>query len=106
MKFKYNVNETVQYVNIADWCIESVVVHAQRMFSVSPAYYVERQNGAYVLIPEHCLFSNRRDAVAEMIRRLKEVVAKYRDLANHFQGKLDDFQSANFQMRYMGEVIE
>ena len=105
-KFKYDVNETVLYVNTVDFFIESVIVRAQRMFSFSPAYYVERENGEYTLIPESKLFSSKRDAAAAMIRFLKETVTKYRDLANHFQNKLDYFQSANFQMRYMGEVIE
>ena len=105
-KHKFNENDYAYFVNRDLWFVDCVLICQKLMSSREPAYAVKLGNGTLTELSEKWLFSSKRDAVGEIIRLLKGRIGEHRQAANHLQGILDNFQSANFQMRYMGEVIE
>lgn len=105
-KHKFNENDYAYFVNRDLWFVDCVLICQKLMSSREPAYAVKLGNGTLTELSEKWLFSSKRDAVGEIIRLLKGRIGEHRKAANHLQGILDNFQSANFQMRYMGEVIE
>ena len=106
MKFKYDKNDKVLFVNRDHWIIDCVTVVERAETQMFPAYYVRLESGHITMLPEEWLFADKKDAVATIIRCLKERKEMYQEVVNNLQGKIDDFQSANFQMRYMGETLK
>lgn len=105
-KFKYNKGENLFFANRDFWVIEPVNVFDKLVYQDRTEYFVAREDNSLIKVQEEWLFSSKRDAVAAIIKHLKYRIGEHRECINYLQGKLDDFQSANFQMRYMGEVIE
>ena len=113
LKYKFNENDNAYFVSRDTWTIISATItERKKLFDLHnprhyvPGYRIRLLNGSTTEVFEEWLFSSKRDAVGEIIRLLKGRIGEHRKAANHLQGILDNFQSANFQMRYMGEVIE
>lgn len=105
-KKEYNKGDNLFFADRDFWVIDSVNVFDKLKFENRTEYFVTREDGSIIKVQEEWLFSSKRDAVAAIIQYLKHRIGEERKRINYLQGKLDDFQSANFQMRYMGEVIE
>ena len=106
MTFKYNKGDNLLFVNRDLWAIDSVTVFERAETKMFPAYYVKLESGHITELPEKWLFASKKEAVEKIIECLKHRIEEERNVIHYFQGKLNDFQSWNFQMRYMGEVIE
>ena len=104
--FKYNKGDSLLFVNRDLWAIDSVTVFERAETKMFPAYYVKLESGHITELPEKWLFASKKEAVEKIIECLKHRIEEERNVIHYFQGKLNDFQSWNFQMRYMGEVIE
>ncbi|MDD6338363.1 MAG: hypothetical protein PUC15_08295 [Lentisphaeria bacterium] len=105
-KSKYNKGDNLFFANRDFWVIEPVNVFDKLVYQDRTEYFVAREDNSLIKVQEEWLFSSKRDAVAAIIKYLKYRIGEHRKCINYLQGKLDDFQSWNFQMRYMGEVIE
>jgi len=105
LKFKYDKGDKVLFVNRDHWNIDSVTVFERAETKMFPAYYVKLESGHITELPEEWLFADKKEAVKKIIECLKKRLTDEREYCAFFQGKLDYFQSANFQVRYMGEVI-
>lgn len=105
LKFKYNKGDKVLFVNRDFWTIDSVTVFERAETKMFPAYYVKLESGHITELPEEWLFADKKEAVKKIIECLEKRLADERKYCAFFQGKIDYFQSANFQMRYMGETL-
>lgn len=106
LKFKYDKNDRVLFVNRDFWTIDSVTVFERAETKSFPAYYVRLESGHITQLPEKWLFADKEDAVEKIIECLKDRLKNERQCSNYLQQKLDDFQSADFQMRYMGKTLK
>jgi hypothetical protein len=68
----------------------------------------KKVTGCEKLIPvyEEKVYLNKRDAVKAMLERLKKSIHFYSYMLEKDQNLFDYFSDPNFQMRYMGEVLE
>ena len=105
-KSKYNKGDNLFFANRDFWVIEPVNVFDKLVYQDRTEYFVAREDNSLIKVQEEWLFSSKRDAVKKIIECLKHRIEEEREVTRYLQGKLDDFQSWNFQMRYMGEVIE
>ncbi len=105
LKFKHNKGDKVLFVNRDFWTIDSVTVFERAETKMFPAYYVKLESGHITKLPEEWLFADKKEAVKKIIECLEKRLADEREYCAFFQGKIDYFQSANFQMRYMGETL-
>ena len=105
-KKEYNKGDNLFFANRDFWAIEPVNVFDKLVYQDRTEYFVALEDNSLIKVPEEWLFSSKRDAVAKIIEFLKYRIGEERKVIKYLQGKLDVFQSADFQMRYMGEVIE
>lgn len=107
-KVKFNKGDNVYFVDIDFWQIESATVYNRTTINDKTRYYIKRENDTcYICVKEGYLCSSKKEAVEMIIQFLKDrLKCNYARNDDYIQKKLDYFQSANFQMRFMGEVIE
>lgn len=58
---------------------------------------------AYVM--EHYVFTSAKDALKALIKGNNQEIASYQEKLKRLQDANDYLMSANFQMRYIGEII-
>ena len=59
---------------------------------------------AYVM--EHYVFNSAKDALKALIKGNNQEIASYQEKIKRLQDANDYLTSANFQMRYIGEIVE
>lgn len=102
---KYSPNDPVFIVDNLGWVIEPATI--KDICCKYPGYYlVKTDRGAEITLGENQIFSTKKEAVLEILTRLKNSIAASEARTAKLKGILSEYESANFQMRYMGEVIE
>ena len=104
-EWKYKLNDHVLFVDTMGWCIDGGTI--KKICADKYPYYIVLTNrGAEINLGEHELFTKKKDAVREIIRLLKCDIVQSERRTEKLKGILSEYESANFQMRYMGEVLE
>jgi len=104
-EWKYKPNDDVFFVDELGWCIDAGTVK-KIDGDKYPYYLVLTNRGAEITLSEHSLFLTKKEAVREIIRLLKCTIVASERRTEKLKGILSEYESANFQMRYMGEVLE
>lgn len=103
--WKYSPNYPVFIVDDLGWVIVPATI--KDICCKYPTYYlVKTYRGAEITLGENRIFSTKKEAVLEIISRLKNSIAESEARIAKLKGILSEYESANFQMRYMGEVLE
>lgn len=102
---KYSPNYHVFIVDDLGWVIEPAII--KDICCKYPAYYlVKTYRGEEITLAENHIFTTKKAAVLEILTRLKNSIAASEARTAKLKGILSEYESADFQMRYMGEVIE
>ena len=105
MKQKYFPLDPVFIVDNVGWVIEPATI--KEVDNRFPGYYlVATDRGAEIKLGEDQIFSTKKEAVKEILTRLKNSIAASEARTAKLKGILSEYESANFQMRYMGELLE